>query len=359
MIVLGIESSCDETGAAVVDETGRVYSDVVQSQIALHAPFGGVIPELASRDHLRNWGVVVREALDRAHIKVNDLDGIAVTHRPGLVGALLVGVQAAKALAWAADKPFVGVDHLVGHLLAVFLRRGEADGTHGAGGEEAELPPFPFIALLASGGHTALYRVDGASAADVRELGSTRDDAAGEAFDKVGKLLGLGYPGGPAIDRLAAEGDPAWLPLSVPMAHSHNFDFSFSGIKTQVASFVREHGVPEGARLADVCASFQATVTTALAEKLVRAARREGVARLVLAGGVAANRELRSKTARLAADRGMRLFVPDLKSCTDNAAMIAYAGMHKLRAGMRDGWDLECSSVTSLPKATRKGRGAR
>ncbi|MBF5066410.1 tRNA (adenosine(37)-N6)-threonylcarbamoyltransferase complex transferase subunit TsaD, partial [Salmonella enterica subsp. enterica serovar Istanbul] len=194
----------------IVDETGRVLSDVVQSQVSLHAPYGGVIPELASRDHLRNAGPVVREALTRAGVEWDAIDGVAVTNRPGLVGALLVGVQMAKGLAWARGLPLVGVDHLVGHLLAVFLRRNvDVAAKDGAAPREVEpAPDFPFVALLASGGHTAIYRVDGPSAQQVRELGATRDDAAGEAFDKVAKVLGLGYPGGPVIDRLAKEGDP-------------------------------------------------------------------------------------------------------------------------------------------------------
>jgi N6-L-threonylcarbamoyladenine synthase len=357
VLVLGIESSCDETGAAVVDDRGLVLSDVVESQIALHAPYGGVIPELASRDHLRNGGPVIREALRRAEKTWDDVDGVAVTHRPGLVGALLVGVQMAKGIAWARGLPLVGVDHLVGHLLAVFLRR----PTPGAPEEAADAAPaFPFVALLASGGHTAIYRVDGPSASAIKELGATRDDAAGEAFDKVAKLLGLGYPGGPVIDRLARDGDPKGVALTLPMGHSKSFDMSFSGIKTQVAARVREHGVPTGEReLAALCASFQAAVTSVLATKLVDAARREGVGTVVIGGGVAANRELRARVSALAASHGLRAVLPELASCTDNAAMIAYAGLVKLRAGERDGWDLIAASSTTLPRATRKGRGAR
>ncbi|MBX3224973.1 MAG: tRNA (adenosine(37)-N6)-threonylcarbamoyltransferase complex transferase subunit TsaD [Labilithrix sp.] len=350
MRVLGIESSCDETGAAVVDEGGRVLSDVVESQIDTHAPYGGVIPELASRDHLRNLGPVVHEALARAGVTLADLDGIAVTNRPGLVGALLVGVQAAKGLAWATGLPLVGVDHLVGHLLAVFLRRAETS---------PEPPRFPFVALLASGGHTAIYRVDGPRAADVRELGATRDDAAGEAFDKVAKLLGLGYPGGPVIDRLARQGNASAVPLTLPMAHARSFEMSFSGIKTQVAALVRERPPSGEQELRDVAASFQAAVTSVLAKKLVAAARAEGVTTVVLGGGVAANSELRERTTRLAAEHGIRAVLPELASCTDNAAMIAYAGVARLRAGERDGWDLVATSTTSLPRTTRKGRGAR
>ena len=353
MRILGIESSCDETGAAIVDEAGRVLSDVVQSQIDLHARYGGVIPELASRDHLRNAGHVVREAAEKAGVALAEIDGIAVTNRPGLVGALLVGVQLAKGLAWSLGKPFVGVDHLVGHLLAVYLRRGEGAG-------EVEMPPFPFVALLASGGHTAIYRVDGPSADRVRDLGGTRDDAAGEAFDKVAKLLGLGYPGGPVIDRLARTGDPSAVPLPSPMGHTSSLDMSFSGIKTQIAALVRDKGVPSTEQgRADLCASFQAAVTSVLAKKLVAAAVREEVGSVVLGGGVAANRELRARVTELAASHGIRAFVPEIASCTDNAAMIAYAGAVRLAAGERDGWDLVTTSATSLPRATRKGRGVR
>jgi N6-L-threonylcarbamoyladenine synthase len=352
VLVLGIESSCDETGAAIVDGDGRVLSDVVQSQVSLHAPYGGVIPELASRDHLRNVGPVVREALARAGVTWDALAGIAVTNRPGLVGALLVGVQAAKGLAWSRGLPLVGVDHLVGHLLAVFLRRDASAA--------AEPPAFPFVALLASGGHTAIYRVDGPSAAQVREIGATRDDAAGEAFDKVGKVLGLGYPGGPVIDRLARSGDASAIPLTLPMGHTKSFELSFSGIKTQVAARVREHGIPGSEKeLADTCASFQAAVTSVLAKKLVAAAREEGVATVVIGGGVAANRELRARVVALATEHGLRAVLPELASCTDNAAMIAYAGLVRLREGERDGWDLVATNATSLPRATRKGRGAR
>ena len=350
MRVLGIESSCDETGAAVVDERGRVLSDVVQSQVELHAPYGGVIPELASRDHLKNLAPVVNEALARAGIGLHDLDGIAVTNRPGLVGALLVGVQAAKGLAWSTGIPLVGVDHLVGHLLAVFLRRKDTS---------PEPPEFPFVALLASGGHTAIYRVDGPRASDVRELGATRDDAAGEAFDKVGKLLGLGYPGGPVIDRLAKRGDASKVSLTLPMAHARSFEMSFSGIKTQVAALVRERPPSNEQEIADVCASFQAAVTGVLAKKLIAAAQKEGVRTVVIGGGVAANSELRARTTALAAQHGMLAVLPELASCTDNAAMIAYAGVARLAAGERDGLDLVATSTTSLPRTTRKGRGAR
>jgi N6-L-threonylcarbamoyladenine synthase len=351
LLVLGIESSCDETAAAVVDGEGRVFSDVVQSQATLHASYGGVVPEVASRDHLRNVGPVVRQALSSAGVSIEDVDGVAVTHRPGLVGALLVGVQAAKGLAWAAGKPLVGVDHLIGHILSVFLRRGEGD---------TPPPRYPYVCLLASGGHTAIYRVDAPRQEGITELGATRDDAAGEAFDKVAKLLGLGYPGGPAIDRTAARGDPARVKLSTPMSSHDSAEMSFSGIKTQVARLVAgEMRGADATWVADVCASFQAHVTSVLARKLIAAAEREEVAEVVLGGGVAANRELRRRVAELGGQRGVLVHVPPLASCTDNAAMIAYAGGVRLGRGERDGWDLSAASRTALERRTRKGRGRR
>jgi N6-L-threonylcarbamoyladenine synthase len=353
VLVLGVESSCDESGAAVVDEGGRVLADVVRSQIPLHAPYGGVVPEVASRDHLRHIPQVVLEALKIASLRLADIDGIAVTNRPGLVGALLVGVQTAKGIAWASGKPFVGVDHLVGHLLSAFLRRGNGD---------ARLPRFPFVCLLASGGHTAIYRVDAPRSEAIVELGATRDDAAGEAFDKVAKLLGLGYPGGPPIDRLAARGNPRRVPLSAPMASTRSLEMSFSGIKTQVAQLVsgRElRSASDESWVCDACAAFQAAVTDVLARKLVAAGHREGVKDVVLGGGVAANRELRERVASLASAQGLRAILPPLASCTDNAAMIAYAGACRLSAGEREDWNLPASGHTSLKGLTRKGRGRR
>jgi tRNA N6-adenosine threonylcarbamoyltransferase len=352
MRVLGIETSCDETAAAVVTHDGSVLSDVVHSQVKVHAPYGGVVPELASRDHMHNVRPVIEAALERAGTRLADVDGVAVTCRPGLSGALLVGVQAAQGLAWAAGKPIVGVDHLVGHLLAVFLKH--------PGAAPPEPPSFPFVALLASGGHTALYRVDGFELDCVRELGATRDDAAGEAFDKVAKLLGLGYPGGPIVDRLAHEGNPDAIQLAKPMARHDSLEFSFSGLKTSVARWVAEHGRPaDDSTLRDLCAAFQRRVVDTLVGKAVRAARREGVREIVLAGGVAANRELRERAAAAAARFDLRVVVPPLRSCTDNAAMIAFSGALRLRRGENEAGRIEVSPRTALERVTRKGPGRR
>jgi N6-L-threonylcarbamoyladenine synthase len=329
-LVLGIETSCDETAAALVASDGSVISDAVHSQIKLHAPYGGVVPELASRDHLRNVRPVIRQVFERASLPPSAITGIAVTCRPGLTGALLVGVQAAKGLAFALDKPIVGVDHLVGHLLAVFLK---------FPGAPAQMPPeYPFVALLASGGHTALYRVAGPDLAQISELGATRDDAAGEAFDKVGKLLGLGYPGGPIIDKLAKDGDPDKIELR----------------------WVNEHGLPaDDQQLRDLCAAFQRRVVDTLIWKALEAAEAEGIRTLVLAGGVAANRELRERSAEQAGERGIRVVVPPFKACTDNASMIAYAGLGPLARGENDAHSIATSPHTSLPQSTKKGRGKR
>jgi N6-L-threonylcarbamoyladenine synthase len=322
--VLGIESSCDETAAAVVED-GRVLSDVVASQIAVHAPYGGVVPELASRAHLANVVPVIETALREAG-GIDAIDAVAVTRGPGLVGALLVGMSAAKGIAWSRGLPLVGVDHLVAHLFAVDLARGD---------EPSPAPIRPFIGLLASGGHSAIYEVRDVD--DVELLGQTRDDAAGEAFDKAAKLLGLGYPGGPIVDRLAAQGDAARVPLPVPMAaRKDSLELSFSGLKTALARRVELEGVPTGQALADTCAAFQSRVVEALASRAIRACRVREVPRLVLAGGVAANRGLRARAAELAAKNGIALHVPPLASCTDNAAMIAHAGALLFAKGRRD-----------------------
>lgn len=340
MNVLGIESSCDETAAAVVTETGRVLSNVVATQIELHAPYGGVVPELAARAHLRAIVPVIEDAVSAAG-GAQAIDAVAVTNGPGLVGALLTGVQCAQAYAWARGLPIVGVNHLDGHLFAGFLR---LDGA-------PPPPPLPFVALLASGGHTGLYRVD--ALGETALLGQTRDDAAGEAFDKAAKLLGLGYPGGPVIDRLAEGGNPRAVQLPIPMLHRKDLDFSFSGLKTAVARHVQKHGVPgEGQAMADLCASFQRSVVEVLAKKSVAACLAEDVPHLVLGGGVAANRSLRARCAELCAASSIRLYVPPLAACTDNAAMIAYVGARRLAAGERD----ETLRVYSRDPERRRGR---
>jgi N6-L-threonylcarbamoyladenine synthase len=349
--VLGIETSCDETAAAVVSSSGRVLSDVIESQVAAHAPYGGIVPELASRDHLTNVRPVIEAALRAAGVGLEQLDGIAVTARPGLAGALHVGAQTALGLAFARELPVVGVDHLVGHLCAAYLQYP---------GHESEPPTTPFLALLVSGGHTALYRVDELDVGGIRELGATRDDAAGEAYDKVGKLLGLGYPGGPVIDRLAHEGEAARFELARPMSRKDSLEFSFSGLKTSVARYVEKHGRPtERQALCDLCAAFQERVVQTLVKKSVTALEREGLRTWVIGGGVAANKGLRAAASAAAVAMGVRLVVPIPRACTDNAAMIAFYGAQRLLRGENDGLSLTVSPYTELPTTTRKGRGVR
>jgi N6-L-threonylcarbamoyladenine synthase len=331
VLVLGIETSCDETAAAVLAD-GALRSNVVQSQDLVHADYGGVVPELASRRHLEVVLPVVARALDDAGARLPDLDGIAVTHGPGLVGSLLVGLSVAKALAYAHDVPLVGVNHLEGHIFAGLL----ADPT---------LVP-PFVALVVSGGHTALYACEAPLA--YRLLGQTRDDAAGEAFDKVAKLLGLGYPGGPVVERTARDGDPR--AIAFPVAHFQDGapDFSFSGLKTAVSLYVRQHAPLSPAAVAAVCASFQATVVKMLVRKTVRAARQHDIRRVLLTGGVAANGALRAGLEAECAERGFAWSAPPPRLCTDNAAMIAAAGAARLRAGARADLTLNAEPALSL-----------
>jgi N6-L-threonylcarbamoyladenine synthase len=319
MMVLGIETSCDETAAAVVDGERKVLSSVVASQDAVHAPYGGVVPELASRRHLEAILPAIRQALARAHLGLADLDGIAVTQGPGLVGSLLIGCSVAKSLAYARRLPLVGVNHLEGHIYAAYL-------------QEPDLTP-PFLALVVSGGHTALYL----AGADRRyqRIGQTRDDAAGEAFDKVAKLLGLEYPGGPAIERVAAAGNPRAIAFPTAQMSDGAQDFSFSGIKTAVSLHVARRRPLAAAEVADVAASFQATAVKMLVRRTVRAVLDRGVRRLVLTGGVAANTALRAALQAECDERGWQLAVPARSLCTDNAAMIAAAGHDRLVAGER------------------------
>jgi N6-L-threonylcarbamoyladenine synthase len=331
--ILAIETSCDETAAAIVEDGRRVLADVVATQIDIHRRWGGVVPELASRNHVVQVMPVVDEALSRAGIAPAALDAIAVTSGPGLVGALLVGVQAAKALALAWQKPLVRVNHLEGHLVAAFL---------------ADPPPaFPYLGLVVSGGHTSLYAARGFG--DYRLLGQTRDDAAGEAFDKGAKLLGLPYPGGVAIDRLAKEGDPKGHRFPKAIVKGADLDFSFSGLKTALLHHVRKHGVPEGRALSDLCASYQEAIVRALVEKSFRAARRLQFERLVISGGVAANSRLRAAVQERAAEyEGMQVHLPPVRLCTDNAAMIAVAGTHALQRGERAGPELNADPAWRL-----------
>jgi N6-L-threonylcarbamoyladenine synthase len=333
--VLGIESSCDETAAAIVDDGHLVRADVVASQHDVHERYGGVVPELASRAHILNVVPVVQAAFERAGTSLDDIDGIAVTNAPGLVGALLVGLQTAKAIAWVTGKPLVGVHHLEGHLSAIFL--------------EADQPPMPHLALIVSGGHTSLVRV--IERGNVTELGATRDDAAGEAFDKGAKLLGLGYPGGVVIDRLARAGDPNAIAFPRSMTGSeHGDDFSFSGLKTALLHHVRAHGVPDDRELADLCASYQAAIVEVLVRKTRRAARRLGLEHVQICGGVAANSALRAAMIRAGEEDGFRVYVPPPARCTDNAAMIACAGHVRLVRGERAPLDLDATPGAPLPR---------
>ncbi len=313
MLVLGVESSCDETGVALYDSRRGLLAHALHSQIVMHNDYGGVVPELASRDHIRRVLPLTRQILRESGRTLADLDGIAYTAGPGLAGALLVGAGMARALAFALGIPAIGVHHLEGHMLSPLI--------------SDDPPEFPFVALLVSGGHTQLMRVSGVGRYTL--LGETLDDAAGEAFDKTAQLLGLGYPGGPALSKLAATGDPARFSLPRPMLNSGDFDFSFSGLKTAVLTLVRKAGL---AHSADIAAAFQAAAVEVLVRKSLAACMGGNDTRLVVAGGVGANAHLRERLTREATERGISVFYPRLEFCTDNGAMIAYAGAQRLAA---------------------------
>ena len=337
MLLLAIESSCDETAAAVVRDGRTVLSSVVASQIAVHAGYGGVVPEIASRHHLEAVVPVVEQALREAGIWFHDLEGIAATQGPGLAGALLVGLSTAKALAFANRIPLVGVNHIEGHLFAPFLERPVE---------------FPFLALVVSGGHSHLYLVDGFG--QYRTLGQTLDDAAGEAFDKVAKLLGFPYPGGALIDRLAIDGDPAAIKFPRPLLHDGSCNFSFSGLKTAVLTHLQKHPLSgtDDPRLSDLCSSFQAAVCDVLVAKTAAALAVSGCRRLIVAGGVACNSALRKAMGRLADERGVELSIPSPALCADNAAMLAVPADYYLGHGMESGLGLDALPVWPLDSIT-------
>jgi N6-L-threonylcarbamoyladenine synthase len=334
MRILAIESSCDDTAAAVLAD-GVVLSSVVTSQDDVHCRYGGVVPELASRSHMRNIVPVIEDALARAQRTLADIDAVAATCGPGLVGSLLVGLSIAKAIAFARQLPFLGVNHLEGHLLSV-----QIDGS----------TPFPYVALLVSGGHTSLYYAEDWGRYQL--LGSTRDDAAGEAFDKVAKTMGLGYPGGRVVDSLARKGDPK--AIRFPRARLKaprdgvRFEFSFSGLKTAVWQYVRDHPIDSDAAAADVAASFQEAVVDMLLDTTFAAAHSVQCPRIVIAGGVSANSRLRQRAQEAATEFGMAISIPPLRYCTDNAAMIAVAAEPRLRRGDRDPLSLNAAADLEL-----------
>ena len=345
MRVLGIESSCDETGVAVYDATQGLLAHEVYSQVELHARYGGVVPELASRDHVRKLLPLVQATLDEARLSPSELDGVAYTAGPGLIGALLVGATVAEGLALGWGIPAIPVHHLEAHLLATLL--------------EDPAPEFPFVALLVSGGHTML--IDVAVPGDYTVLGNTLDDAAGEAFDKTAKLLGLPYPGGAALAELATKGQAGRFDFPRPMLKKPGLDFSFSGLKTAVMMVVREReqslaGLAESDR-ADIAKGFEEAVVETLVKKSLRALDAAGRERLIVAGGVGANRNLRAELAKATAGRGARVFYPRFELCTDNGAMVALAGLHRLRAGHVSTGEVEATprwELESLP-AMRAG----
>ncbi|MCQ9616241.1 tRNA (adenosine(37)-N6)-threonylcarbamoyltransferase complex transferase subunit TsaD [Paenalcaligenes niemegkensis] len=322
MIIIGYESSCDETGVAVVCTERGLIAHALHSQIAMHQEYGGVVPELASRDHIRRVLPLTKQVLAEAGMALSDVDAVAFTAGPGLAGALLVGASVARSIAWALDLPAIPIHHLEGHLLSPLL--------------DTPAPEFPFVALLVSGGHTQIMRVDGVGQYEL--LGETLDDAAGEAFDKSAKLMGLGYPGGPALSKMAQSGTPGAIVLPRPMKHSKDLDFSFSGLKTAVLTKLRalqaEQGTVSQQSLADLAAGTEAAIVDVLATKAIRALKQTGLKRLVVAGGVGANIPLREHLLSEASALGAKVFFPPIELCTDNGAMIAFAAALRARAGL-------------------------
>ncbi len=333
MLILAIESSCDDTAAAVLEDNRQVLSNVINSQFEVHARYGGIVPELASRCHIENIWPVVHEALDAAGISLTEIELIAATRGPGLVGSLLVGFTFAKAVALVNSIPCTGVDHMAGHLLAVML--------------EEQRPAFPYTALVVSGGNTSLFTVN--STTEFLLQGRTRDDAAGEAFDKVAKLLQLGYPGGPVVGKLAEKGNPKAIAFPRAWLDQGSLDFSFSGLKTSVVNYVnrcRQKNLP--LPVADICASFEQAVVDVLVEKTILAAKKSGHKRVVIGGGVAANSQLRSQISNRCSEEGMDAFIPSPVYCTDNAAMIGLAGYYQFAKGATVGPDADAFSRSPL-----------
>jgi N6-L-threonylcarbamoyladenine synthase len=333
MLVLGIETSCDETGVALYHGERGLLSHTLFSQVAMHAEFGGVVPELASRDHVRKLLPLIDEALAQARVAKRDIGGVAYTAGPGLVGALLVGASVGRSLAWTWGVPAVAVHHMEGHLLAPML--------------EENPPAFPFVALLVSGGHTMLVRVDGVGRYTI--LGESLDDAAGEAFDKTAKMLGLGYPGGPVLARLAEHGVPGRYRFPRPMTDRPGLDFSFSGLKTFTLTTWQQSGRTDQER-ADIACAFQEAVVDTLAIKCKRALQQTGLNRLVVAGGVSANKGLRERLSKMGEELSAEVFYPRPEFCTDNGAMIAYAGYLRLQAGQHE--ELAFSATPRWPLET-------
>jgi N6-L-threonylcarbamoyladenine synthase len=333
MTVLGIDTSCDETAAAVVVDGRQILSNIISSQIDLHRAYGGVVPELASRKHVESINYIIDQALSEAGVAMSDIDAIAVTNRPGLIGALLVGVAAAKSLAYCQRLPLLGVNHIEGHIYANYMVH---DGL-----------PFPHVCLTVSGGHTLLVEVQEGWKYEM--LGATQDDAAGEAYDKVAQYLGLGFPGGKIIDELAAKGDSAAIEFPRPMLDRDNYQFSFSGVKTAVRYFVEKARAAGTLPLIeDIAASFQAAMVDVLVGKTIRAAKEKGAKAITLTGGVAANRQLRQSMQQAGGCIGASVYYPPIKLCTDNGAMIAGVAYHKYQQGFRDGLDLNASASGSI-----------